>query len=148
MTPCWPIPKFQPYFRMVDLAPFWLLESSLVTDKHSLLGALSRFHPSSGADASMYHFASASSMTTGRCAGICDASWSYGWIQLPSIRFGIAHGISGNIFWEPRSRSRARSYSAVNTANVAGSGNSSRETALPSRLEVKLPSDFQQQLEM
>jgi hypothetical protein len=40
--------QFRPYFRMVGLAPFWLPASSLVTDKPFLLGASSRFHPSSG----------------------------------------------------------------------------------------------------
>src|SRR5271157_4340230 len=97
-------------------------KSSLVKDEHSLLGASSRFHPSSGTGGSMYLCASAISTTTGHCAGTCVASWSYGLIQLPSIRFGTVRGISGNTSWEPRSRSRARSYRAVNTANVAGSG--------------------------
>jgi pimeloyl-ACP methyl ester carboxylesterase len=96
MAPCWPIPKFLPYFHMVDLAPFWLPASSLVKDEHSLLGASSRFHPSSGTGGSMYLCASAISTTTGHCAGTCVASWSYGLIQLPSIRFGTVRGISGN----------------------------------------------------
>ena len=32
------------------------------------------------------------STTTGHCAGTCVASWSYGLIQLPSIRFGTVRG--------------------------------------------------------
>ena len=49
-------------------------------------------------------------------------SWSYGWIQLPSIRFGIGHGINGNICWERRSRSKARSYRAVKPQTSRGVG--------------------------
>jgi hypothetical protein len=67
---------------MEDLARFWLPASSLVTDKHSLLGASSRFHPSSGGGGSMYHFASAISTTTERFAGTCVASW-----------VGVPHGV-------------------------------------------------------
>jgi len=75
MTSCWPMPKFRPYFRMVDLARFWLPASSLVTDKHSLLGVSSRFHPSSGGSGgSIYHFASVISTTTERFAGTCVAA--------------------------------------------------------------------------
>ena len=124
MTRCWPIPKPLPYFRTVDLALCWLLASLPVTDKHSSLVAFLRFHRSSGADGSMCHCAGATSTTTGHCAATCVASSSSGSIQPPSIRFGTARGISGNICWEQRSRSTARSYRAANTANVAGSGNS------------------------
>src|SRR5215471_12736647 len=125
MTPCWPIPKFRPYFRMVDLAPFWLPATSPVMDKHFLLGALSPFHPSSGAGASKYHFARAISMTTGPCAATCVANWNSGGTRPYYIHSGTAPGTNGSICWERRSRSRARLYGAVNTANVAESGNSS-----------------------
>ena len=88
------------------------------------------------------------STMTGHCAATCVASWSSGSTQPPCIHSGTAPGISGSICWEPRSRSRARSYRAANTANAAEQWELvTWETALPSRLEVKLPPDFQQQME-
>ena len=149
MTRCWPIPKPRPYFRTVDLALCWLPASLPVTDKHSSLAAFLRFHRSSGAGGSMCHCAGATSTTTGHCAATCVASSSSGSIQPPSIRSGTARGISGNICWEQRSRSRARSYRAGKYRKRRGEWELvTWETALPSRLEVKLPADFQQQLEI
>ena len=148
MTRCWPIPKPLPCFRTVDLALFSLPASLPVTDKHSLLAASWRFHPSSGDGGSMCHCADVISTMTGHSAATCGASWSSGSTQPPCIHSGTAPGISGSICWEPRSRSKARSYRAANTANVVEQWELvTWETALPSRLEVKLPPDFQQQIE-
>jgi hypothetical protein len=113
-----------------------------------LLGASFRFHPSSGGGGSMYRFASAISTTTGRCVGTCVASWSYGWIQLPSTLWdrtwnqwkhllGTKIEVEGTFVRSGKYRKRRGEWELVTW-----------ETALPSRLEVKLPSDFQQQLEM
>ena len=147
-TRCWPIPKPLPYFRMVDLALFSLPASLPVTEKHSLPAASSRFHRISGAGGSMCHCADVISTMTGHCAAMCVASSSSGSIQPPSIHSGTAHGTSGSICWEPRSRSRARSYRAGKYRKRRGEWDLvTWETALPSRLEVKLPPDFQQQME-
>ncbi len=110
--------------------------------------ASSRFHPISGAGASVCRCADVISTMTGHCAATCAASSSSGSTQPPSIHSGIAPGISGSICWEPKSRSRARSYRAANTANAVEQWELvTWETALPSRLEVKLPSDFHQEIE-
>ena len=124
MTRCLPIRKHQPYFRMVGLARFWLPANLPATDKHSSLAAFSRFHRSSGAGGSMFHCADAISTTTGHCAATRVASSSSGSTQPPCIHSGTVRGTSGNICWEQRSRSMARSYRLANTANVVASGNS------------------------
>ena len=96
----------------------------------------------------MFHCVGATSTTTGHYAATCVARSNSGSIQPPSIRSGTARGISGNIYLQRKSRSRAHSYKLANAANDRGEWElATWETALPSRLEVKLPADFQQQVE-
>jgi len=122
MTHSVPTPRLLPYFPMEDSVRCWLPESLRVMGKPSLLAASSRSPLSSGVGGSVYLCAGAIFMTTGHCAATCVASSSSGSIPHASIRIGIARGTSGNIYWKPRSRSKAHLCRAVSTANGAGMG--------------------------
>src|SRR5271157_1094121 len=147
MTRWWPIPKHQPYFRMVDLALFSWRVSLPVTDKLSLPAASSRFHPISGAGGSTSHCADVISTMTGHSAATCVASWRCGSTQPSSIHSGTTWNqwrhllgtkieVEGTFVQCSKYRKRSAEWELVTW-----------ETALPSRLEVKLPPDFQLQVE-
>ena len=108
----------------MELALYSLSASLPGTDKHSSLVAFLRFRRSSGADDSMFHCVGATSTTTAHCAATRVESSNSGSIQPPSTRSGTARGISGNIYLQRKSRSRAHSYKLANAANVEASGNS------------------------
>ena len=140
MTRCWPIPKPLPYFRTVDLAPFWLLVSLPVTDKHSSLAAFLRFHRE--LRRRRFH------VPLRRCdfyddRALCrDARrklefwldpaalhtlWDRTWNQWKHL-LGTKIEVEGTFVQTGKYRKRSGEWDLVIW-----------ETALPSRLEVKLP---------
>ena len=133
---------------MVDLAPYWLLVRHRVTDKHFSLAAFLHFRRNSGDGDSICHCADAISTTTGHCAATRVANLSSGLILPPCIRSGTPHGINGNICWEAKIEVDGTFVQAGKYRKRRGEWELvAWETAVPSRLEVKLPSDFQQQVE-
>ena len=105
-------------------------------------------HLESGGGGFVYHCAGAISTMTGRCAAMCVASSNCGSIRPASIPIGIAPGIGGSTCWETKIEVAGTFVRSGKYRKRRGEWNLvTWETALPSRLEIKLPSDFQQQLE-
>ena len=82
------------------------------------------FSPELGVAGFVYHCADVSFMTIGLYVATCDANSNSGLILPSFMRCGTPHGISGNISWKPRSRSKARLCRALNTACDAEHGTS------------------------
>ena len=148
MTRCWPIPKPLPYFLMVDLALCWLLASLPVTDKTFFARRILAFSP----DLRRRRF----HVPLRRCDFYDDRAlcrdvrrklefwldpaalhtlWDRTWNQWKHL-LGTKIEVEGTFVQSGKYRKRRGEWELVTW-----------ETALPSRLEVKLPSDFQQQLE-
>ena len=148
MTRCWLIPKHRPYFRMVGSVLFSSPANLPVGERLSSLAASSRFHQISGVGGSMCHCANVISMTTGHCVrdgrrklefwldpAVLHTLWDRTWNQWKHL-LGTKIEVEGTFVQSGKYCKRREKWELVTW-----------ETALPSRLEVKLPPDFQQQME-